>query len=136
MLRNITAVSTLVLVASLATAEAGPSTRRPGGPPPGRILNQVIDLLDTEVVFQSATEAATWESPIFDTSQYNDLVLRVSVEAESGSVGCNVVWRFSEDQEFLVSGVDIDVNQLPGDPGTFGRFFIPSSNPVQGLQAI
>jgi hypothetical protein len=133
MWRSTIVVGISILVMSSAAAEAK-ADKRPAGPPPARILNQVIDLLDNDVVLQMEAGERTWESAIFDTSQYNDILLRASTEVERGVIVCNLAWRFSRDQEFLVPGYEINRIPSPGDDGTFVPL-TPPTGPVQGLQA-
>lgn len=68
---------------------------------PGKIANQVIDLLDSGVSLDTEASRTLWESEPFRTSQANRIGIRVDVEMESGSIQCWTGWQFTADDEFL-----------------------------------
>jgi hypothetical protein len=68
---------------------------------PPRIRNRVLDLLDDEIVLDSASEHTTWQSQPFDTSQYTRVGVRVATQEDSDPVVCSLWWQFTEDDTFL-----------------------------------
>ena len=86
-----------------------------------KIRNRVLDLLDDEIVLDSATEHTTWQSQPFDTSQYTRVGIRVATEDDSDPVVCSLWWQFTRDDAFL-----------PGPPSAAQRFIGDDSrlNPV------
>jgi hypothetical protein len=79
---------------------------RPDSAPPARpipIVNQVIDLLDEEVTLTWGGPDQTWESRVFDASQYNRVGLRVDGEVADGLITCATSWQFTADDAFRQS---------------------------------
>ena len=81
---------------------------------PPKIRNRVLDLLDSEVVLDSATEYSTWQSQPFDTSQYNRVGIRVATQEDSDPVVCSLWWQFTRDDAFL-PGPPSAAQRLVGD---------------------
>jgi len=68
---------------------------------PPRVRNRVLDLLDGEIVLDSATEHTIWQSQPFDTSQYTRVGIRVATQEDSDPVVCSLWWQFTRDDAFL-----------------------------------
>jgi hypothetical protein len=79
-----------------------------------KIRNRVLDLLDDEIVLDSATEHTTWQSQPFDTSQYTRAGIRFATQEGSDSVVCSLWWQFTRDDEFL-PGPPSAAQRLIGD---------------------
>jgi hypothetical protein len=78
---------------------------------PFKIRNRVIDLLDGEVVLDSASENTTWQSQPFNTAQFTRVGIRVTTQEDSDAVICSLWWQFTPDDEFL-----------PGPPSAAQQF--------------
>lgn len=72
------------------------------GPPPSRIHNRVVDLLDDEIVLTNQPGANQWVSESFDTAQFDTIALRFSAEFELGTISCWTEWKYSSEDEFQV----------------------------------
>jgi hypothetical protein len=107
----------------------GPET---AGPPPGPVVNQVIDLLDSDVHLDTETGDNLWESETFDTSQFTSIGIFMSGEATIGSLSCATSWQFSDDDEFLESFPNTSISA-----SGFLRNLDPEDNftAVMGLRA-
>ncbi len=126
MVRILLAIFSVVLLSTPSTAQAPAS--RTGSVRVGTagrtlttlrpIVNRVIDLLDDDVSLSSG-DVAVWESEPIDTSQFNQIGIRVSGEA-SPFVECRTEWQFDAEDEFLAGGprAFLGTNVIPGD---FGR---------------
>ncbi len=102
---------------------------------PTRIRNQVLDLLDDEIVLDSATERTTWQSQPFDTSQYTRVGVRVSTREGSDPVLCSLWWQFTDDDTFL-PGPPIATPTFLGDDRSLELFVPPIGfSPIYGLRA-
>ena len=65
------------------------------------IVNRMLDLLDEEIFLEQVGGESEWESPSFDTSQFNQLILKVDSQASSGIVSCTTEWSFGGDDSFV-----------------------------------
>lgn len=115
----------IVLVACLLAGATAAIAESPGEKPSGaearspRIDNRVFDLLDDEVVLDTQTEVAVWESMPFDTSQFNRIGLQFSADVEQAPVTCRVCWRYSLEDEFT-EGIPAVTRGNPVVPPDFG----------------
>ncbi len=103
-----TNVTIVILLIAAAGAGAG---RAPAGPPAPiapPIVNEMIDLLDEDVWFQGDTEQNRWESPVFDTSRFTWIGLRVYGDLD-GILDCAVAWQLTPEDAFRVSSPRLEV---------------------------
>ncbi len=99
--------------------------------PTRRVVNQVLELLDQPVFVELGTDHGVWESPAFDTAQFDSIVIKSETHPAAGYVFCEFQWKFGPDDWFPSSAPVLPTSgnwQYQFEPSPL--FYVP----VQGLQ--
>jgi hypothetical protein len=108
----------LCLVAMIALVQTGSRASeeevRVPGPPPGRVVNHVVDLLDSEINLDTGTGEILWTSEAFDASQFISIVLRATGESRAGLIVCSTFWLL-DPQDDGSQGLPVAVMNARGD---------------------